>query len=80
MVECGCDGIVRSNAIPAFSRRKGALGISLAIRLCSYSAFVRRSRSSGFECGIGLENYNDIKPGDIIEAYQIEFVKQQLDS
>ncbi len=25
----------------------------------------------GFECGIGLENYNDIKVGDIIEAYEI---------
>lgn len=22
-----------------------------------------------FECGIGLENYNDIKPGDLIETY-----------
>lgn len=26
----------------------------------------------GYECGIGLENYNDIKVGDIIEAYMIE--------
>ncbi len=26
--------------------------------------------SSGFECGITIENYNDIKVGDIIEAYQ----------
>ena len=24
---------------------------------------------SGFECGIGIENYNDIKVGDVIEAY-----------
>lgn len=28
--------------------------------------------SSGFECGVGLENYNDIKPGDVLEAYTIE--------
>jgi len=28
--------------------------------------------SSGYECGIGLENYNDIKVGDIIEAFEIE--------
>jgi translation initiation factor IF-2 len=28
----------------------------------------------GFECGIGLENYNDIKVGDQIEAYFIEKV------
>ena len=28
----------------------------------------------GFECGIGLENFNDIKVGDQIEAYLIERV------
>jgi translation initiation factor IF-2 len=28
----------------------------------------------GFECGIGLENYNDIKVGDQIEAYLLERV------
>ena len=28
----------------------------------------------GFECGIGLERYQDIKVGDIIEAYQVEKV------
>ena len=28
----------------------------------------------GFECGIALENFNDIKVGDQIEAYVIEQV------
>jgi translation initiation factor IF-2 len=28
--------------------------------------------TSGYECGIGLENFNDIKAGDLIEAYVIE--------
>ena len=28
----------------------------------------------GFECGIGLDKYQDIKVGDVIEAYQIEKV------
>jgi len=28
----------------------------------------------GFECGIGLENFNDIKVGDQIEAYVVEKV------
>ena len=28
----------------------------------------------GFECGIGLEKYQDVKVGDIIEAYQVEKV------
>ena len=29
---------------------------------------------SGFECGIGLENFNDIKVGDVIESYTMEKV------
>ena len=28
--------------------------------------------AAGYECGIGLENYNDIKIGDIIEAFEME--------
>jgi len=34
--------------------------------------------ASGYECGIGLENYNDIKVGDIVEAYEMEEVKTTL--
>ncbi|MDY2788794.1 MAG: translation initiation factor IF-2 [Atopobium sp.] len=30
-----------------------------------------KSVKSGFECGIGLENYQDIHPGDLIEGYKI---------
>ncbi|CAN5265258.1 hypothetical protein BH18ACT5_BH18ACT5_00520 [soil metagenome] len=33
-----------------------------------------RSVASGFECGIGLAGFNDIKEGDIIEAYQVDEV------
>jgi translation initiation factor IF-2 len=32
----------------------------------------------GFECGIGIENYSDLKPGDIIEAYEIEETRPSL--
>lgn len=34
--------------------------------------------ASGFECGIGLEGYNDLKVGDIIEAYVHEEVAPTL--
>ncbi len=30
-----------------------------------------REVAAGFECGIGFEKFNDIKEGDIIEAYQM---------
>ena len=33
---------------------------------------------SGMECGIGIENYNDIKEGDVIEAFQIIEIKRTL--
>ena len=33
---------------------------------------------SGYECGIGIENYNDIKHGDIIEPYVTEEVSRTL--
>jgi translation initiation factor IF-2 len=33
-----------------------------------------REVASGFECGIGLENFNDVKEGDSIEAYLIREV------
>jgi len=32
----------------------------------------------GFECGIGIENFNDVKVGDRIEAFRIEQVKRSL--
>ncbi|WP_202976430.1 translation initiation factor IF-2 [Anaerophilus nitritogenes] len=32
--------------------------------------------ATGYECGVGLENYNDLKEGDIIEPYIIEEVKR----
>ena len=36
--------------------------------------------ASGFECGIRLENYQDLKVGDIIETFVIEEIKRQLSS
>ena len=32
--------------------------------------------SKGFECGMQIENYNDIKEGDIIEVYIMEEIKR----
>lgn len=38
-----------------------------------------REVEQGFECGIGLDNYNDIKNGDVIEAYKTVETKRKLD-
>ena len=34
--------------------------------------------ASGFECGIGIENYSDLKVGDLIEAFVKEEVAREL--
>eukprot|EP00362_Geleiidae_sp_MMETSP1317_P000415 CAMPEP_0201282816 /NCGR_PEP_ID=MMETSP1317-20130820/6765_1 /ASSEMBLY_ACC=CAM_ASM_000770 /TAXON_ID=187299 /ORGANISM="Undescribed Undescribed, Strain Undescribed" /LENGTH=776 /DNA_ID=CAMNT_0047596837 /DNA_START=3454 /DNA_END=5784 /DNA_ORIENTATION=- len=34
---------------------------------------------SGYECGIGIEKYNDVKAGDTIECYSLEEIKPKLD-
>jgi translation initiation factor IF-2 len=33
---------------------------------------------NGFECGIGVKNYNDVKPGDKIEVYEVKEVARTL--
>jgi translation initiation factor IF-2 len=34
---------------------------------------------AGYECGIGVENFNDIKVGDILECYYLEEIRPELD-
>ncbi|MGB5873022.1 MAG: translation initiation factor IF-2 [Bacteroidota bacterium] len=37
-----------------------------------------REVDSSFECGVGVENYNDIKVGDVIEGFKIVEAKRKL--
>ena len=37
-----------------------------------------REVASGFECGIVLHNYDDVKEGDVIEVYDTKQVERQL--
>jgi translation initiation factor IF-2 len=34
--------------------------------------------AAGYECGIGLESFQDVKPGDIFEVYKVEHIKAEL--
>jgi translation initiation factor IF-2 len=76
----GCrvtDGLFRRGARVRLLRddiviHDGALG-----SLRRFKDDVREVRE-GFECGIGLEGYNDIREGDVIEAYEIEQVARTL--
>jgi translation initiation factor IF-2 len=37
-----------------------------------------REVASGYECGIGIENFQDIKEGDLIEAYEVREVARTI--
>jgi translation initiation factor IF-2 len=39
-----------------------------------------REVASGLECGVRVENFNDVKVGDILETYQVEEVAPRLES
>lgn len=39
-----------------------------------------REVKEGLECGIGIENFNDVKVGDVLEPYQIEQVARSLET
>jgi translation initiation factor IF-2 len=34
--------------------------------------------SKGYDCGLQIKNYNDIKEGDVLEAFQEVAVKKKL--
>ena len=34
--------------------------------------------AAGYECGIGIDKFNDIKEGDVLEAYTFEEIKREL--
>jgi translation initiation factor IF-2 len=38
-----------------------------------------RDVASGLECGIKIEDYNDVKVGDVIEAYQVTELARKLE-
>jgi translation initiation factor IF-2 len=37
-----------------------------------------REVASGYECGINIDNFNDIKVGDVIEAFIMEEIEASL--
>jgi len=38
-----------------------------------------REVAAGFECGITLRNFQDVKEGDVMEAYETRQVERELD-
>jgi translation initiation factor IF-2 len=76
----GCmvqDGIVRRNSRARLVRDSVVIWEGTLSSLKRFKDDAKEVRA-GYECGIGLENYNDIKVGDVIEAFEIIETKTEL--
>ncbi len=71
------DGTIQRNANARLLRDNVVIYTGKIASLRRFKDDVREVQA-GYECGIGLENFNDIKVGDIIEAYEMEEIKPQL--
>ncbi len=77
----GCavvDGIVTRNANVRLLRESRPIYDGKLASLKRFKDDVKEVRE-GFECGMGIERFNDIKEGDIIEAYEIVLQEAALD-
>jgi translation initiation factor IF-2 len=76
----GCqvtDGVVERNANVRLLRDEIVVFDG---KISSLKRFKEDARevASGYECGIGLENFQDIKPGDVVEVYKVQEVEAEL--
>jgi translation initiation factor IF-2 len=72
----GCmvlEGVIRKNA-KARLVRDGTVVYETRIGSLRRFKDDQREVAAGFECGIGLEGFQDIKEGDIIQAFEIQEV------
>ncbi len=81
-VVAGCaviDGKIQRNAQVRLLRESRVIFTG---KLASLRRFKDDAKevAQGYECGMGIENYRDIKVGDLIEAFIIEMVEQDLES
>ena len=75
-VVAGCmvlEGTIRRNARARLVRDGTVVYESRIASLRRFKDDVREV-ASGFECGIGLEGYQDVKEGDLIQAFEVQEV------
>lgn len=71
------DGLVRRGAKCRLLRNGKIIYDSKIASLKRFKDDAKEVRS-GFECGFSIENYNDVKVGDVVEIYEITETKQAL--
>ncbi|MDH3718392.1 MAG: translation initiation factor IF-2 [Planctomycetota bacterium] len=78
----GCrvlSGVIQRNGRARIIREQTVIGDYPIDTLRRVKDDAREVRE-GFECGIKLSGYNDMKEGDILEVYKIEEIARTLDS
>ncbi len=76
----GCyvqDGVIQRNAKVRLLRDNVIIYNGKLISLKRFKDDAREVQQ-GYECGLGLENFNDIKVGDVVEVYLIETIAAKL--
>jgi translation initiation factor IF-2 len=73
------DGVMRRGATVRLVRDGTVIYNGRIGSLRRFSEDVREV-ATGFECGIVLENYADVKEGDVVEAYETRQVERELES
>ena len=79
-VIAGCyvtDGKIRRNLMVHVIREGVEIHTGKVSSLKRFKDDVREV-DSGYECGIGIDNYNDLKVGDMLEAYEVKEVSRSL--
>ena len=79
----GCmvqDGKVERNALARVVRQDKVIVEGAKVNSLKRFKDDVKEVQSGYECGIGLDKFNDFKAGDIIETYVQEKVKAVLDT
>ncbi len=77
----GCsvtEGVIKRTSQVRIFREGKALGTGKVASLKRFKDDVREV-AQGFECGIGVEGWQDFKAGDIIEAFEIEETRPSLE-
>jgi len=72
------DGVVRRNALCRVVRDRKVVRAGKVSSLKRIKEDVREV-AQGLECGIGVDGFEDFKPGDVIEVYEQESIRPSLD-
>jgi len=76
----GCmviQGAVRRNGYARVIREGNVLWSGKLAALRRFKDDVREVKE-GFDCGISFEGWNEMKEGDLVEAYEVQEVRQSL--